>query len=202
MIILLCEKNPKKEILLDENTVVYPNENSINTFFDSNSVKFINVGVFLKKKNQLRLLNAFADLHKDNENIKLVIVGGYSDKDYYDIIISRIEELNLTEHVLLIKSISNPFPIVKKCDYFVLSSFYEGFGLVIAEADILGKPLISTNIPGPRGFMNRYGGTMVEDSEEGFYKGMCMLLNGEINPMNADYEQYNAEAIEEFESLL
>lgn len=192
----------KEEILLDENTVVYPNENSINTFFDSDSVKFINVGRFSEEKGQLRLLNAFANLHKDNENIKLVIVGGYSDKDYYNIIISRIEELNLTEHVLLIKSISNPFPIVKKCDYFVLSSFYEGFGLVIAEADILGKPLISTNIPGPRGFMKRYGGTMVEDSEEGIYKGMCMLLNGEINPMNADYEQYNAEAIEEFESLL
>ena len=91
---------------------------------------------------------------------------------------------------------------MKKCDYFVLSSLYEGFGIVIAEADILGKPVISTDIEGPRCFMKEHKGMLVENSEDGFYNGMKELLNDEIKVMNVDYEEYNKNAIEQFENLL
>mgnify|MGYP000780861956 FL=1 len=84
----------------------------------------------------------------------------------------------------------------------MLSSFYEGFGLVLAEADILGLPVISTDISGPRSFMKKYGGTLVENSENGIYQGMEMLHSGFVKPMKVDYEAYNQEAIQEFENLL
>ena len=45
---------------------------------------------------------------------------------------------------------SNPFSILKKCDYFILSSLYEGLPMSIMEALILDKPVICTNIDGPR----------------------------------------------------
>ena len=91
--------------------------------------------------------------------------------------------------------------MLSKCDYFVLSSIYEGFGLVLAEADILGKPVISTDIPGPRTFMQKHGGTLVDNSERGILDGMQRLARGEIKAMNVDYAKYNEEIIAEFESL-
>ena len=72
---------------------------------------------------------------------------------------------------------------------------------MIAEADILGKPVVSTDIVGPRGFMKKYGGTLVESSEEGIYQGLQMLYHKKVKPMQIDYEAYNKQCIEEFERL-
>ena len=83
-----------------------------------------------------------------------------------------------------------------------MSSFYEGFGIVIAEADILGKPVISTDIIGPRKFMKNNGGYLVENSEKGLTFGIEKLLKNEIKAMNADYEEYNQEALNEFYDLI
>ena len=77
-----------------------------------------------------------------------------------------------------------------------------GFGLVLVEADILGLRVISTDIPGPRGFMRKHGGVMVENSENGILKGMHMLHDGQVEKLTVDYAQYNREAVQEFESVL
>ena len=47
--------------------------------------------------------------------------------------------------------------------------------MALIEADILGKPVVSTDIVGPRSFMLEHGGRLVENSEEGIYQ--CMLYN-------------------------
>lgn len=66
----------------------------------------------------------------------------------------------------------NPMPILKKCDLFILSSIYEGLGLVMLEADSLGIPVFSTDVHGPSNFLKQYGGYLVEDSTEGILQGM------------------------------
>ena len=119
----------------------------------------------------------------------------------YEKTIEYVNNLKMEDRVFLLLSVSNPFPIVKACDAFILSSFYEGFGLVLAEADILGLPVVSTDISGPRDFMRDNGGTMVESSEEGIYQGLCLLGDGLVKPMEIDYEAYNRKAIAEFEAL-
>ena len=98
---------------------------------------------------------------------------------------------------------SNPFPLLKQCDYLVLSSFYEGFGLVLAEADMLGVRCISTRVVGPSMFLEKYGGYLMENSKAGILQGMQDCLDGKVPERLAiDYEQYNREAVEQFESLI
>lgn len=167
----------------------------------SDSAKFISIGRFAPEKGHIRLVQAFYRLWKENRDIRLIIMGGYSLNRCYEELIELIHTLGLEDYVILLMKVPNPFPILKACDYFVLSSFYEGFGLVLAEADILGKPVISTDITGPRGFMKQNHGTLVEDSEDGLYQGMASMLRGKIAPMNVDYEAYNQEAVAEFEKL-
>ena len=104
---------------------------------------------------------------------------------------------------MVIYSMLNPIPLLKQCDYFVLSSYYEGFGLVLAEADMLGVSCISTRIVGPSLFMEQYGGYLVDNSTEGIVQGMRDCLAGKVpKQLKVDYEQYNREAAEQFEALI
>src|SRR5699024_2665281 len=100
-----------------------------------------------------------------------------------------------------IKSIDNPFPILKRCDLFILSSYYEALGLVLLEADTCGIPCIATDVRGPRGFLKKYNGTLVENSEEGILKGMNDFMQGKVKCMNFDAEKYNQQVKKEYEKI-
>ncbi len=167
----------------------------------SQATKLISIGRFGPEKGHIRLIDAFSRLLSEKPNSYLFIIGGSSYSGYYEKTKAHIEELGLADRVILILRTPNPYRILSMCDGFILSSLYEGFGLVLAEADILGKPVVSTDISGPRLFMKKHGGTMVESSEDGILEGMRMLADGKVKPLNVDYAQYNREVVEEFESL-
>ena len=190
----------KKEICYDEKTESTVELEELRKVLDSKNKKFITIGRFSKEKGQERLIDAFEKLYEKDKSIYLIIIGGYGREYIY--ILEKIQNLSCKNNIIVIKYVSNPYAILNKCDYFILPSFYEGFGLVIAEADILGKPVVSTNIVGPTTFMKKYGGTLVENSEEGVYEGLKLLYENKVKPMNVDFEEYNKEAIKEFEDLL
>jgi glycosyltransferase involved in cell wall biosynthesis len=58
-----------------------------------------------------------------------------------------VVELNLEEKVVFLGFQENPFPYIKHAKFKVLTSDWEGFALVIAEALVLGTPVISTDCP-------------------------------------------------------
>lgn len=188
-------------ITLDKRTKCSVSYDYFSEVMDSDLPKYITIGRFSPEKGHERLVNAFGKFFADNRKAYLIIMGGYSLKDGYKNLYRKVKAMGLEKNVILLLSVSNPYPILKVCDYFILSSFYEGFGLVIAEADILGKPVVSTNVSGPKGFMKKYGGTLVESSEKGIYQGLEMLYNGEVKPMNIDYDEYNAQCVKEFEGI-
>lgn len=187
---------------LTDVTTIYPSKERLEALMASGTKKIISIGRFSPEKGHLRLIDAFAKALEECPSASLIIVGGVSNMNYYELTRQHIEELHLEDSVVLIKNLPNPFPILAQCDYFVLSSLYEGFGLVIAEADILGKPVISTAIQGPSAFMKEHGGTLVEDSTAGLYQGILDLLNDRVRVMDVDYEAYNREVLHEFETLL
>ena len=132
---------------------------------------------------------------------RLIILGSYGPQ--YDAIKARAASSPLADRITIIKFMSNPYPLLKKCDYFVLSSLYEGFGLVLCEADILGVPCFAPRIVGPAGFMDRYGGMLVEDSTDGIADGMRLCMQGKVKKtLNCDYEAYNREAAGQFEGIV
>lgn len=162
----------------------------------------ISVGRFSPEKGHRRLLDAFNRIWQENPSSNLVVVGGYQRDGLYRELCAYAASLPCHAHVILILSMSNPFPLIKACDGFILSSFYEGFGLVLVEADILGLPVVSTDITGPRCFMQENGGMLVEDSQAGLETGLRKLLNGEVPKLTVDYDAYNRNAVQEFYNLL
>lgn len=188
------------EVAVDAGTKMNVSLEQLNEILASNAVKFVNIGRFSPEKGHMRLLEAFDRIHKENPDTYLIIIG--SRGALYKETLKRAQELGCYDHVIIILFMSNPYAVLKQCDYFVFSSFYEGFGLVLAEADILGVRCVSTDIPGPRLFMQKYGGTLVENSDQGVYEGMRMCLDGKItNTFSVDYAEYNREAVAEFERI-
>jgi Putative glycosyl/glycerophosphate transferases involved in teichoic acid biosynthesis TagF/TagB/EpsJ/RodC len=199
----IIKKKSNDEVVLDKLTELNCTEEHLRNILEDKSYKkIITIGRFSKEKGHRRLIDAFCNCWKDNEDIILIIIGGYGVGVEYVNILEHIKSTPCSDNIITIKSISNPYSILKKCDYFVFSSFYEGFGIVIVEADVLGKPVISTDIVGPRKFMKANNGTLVDNSEAGLYEGMKMLLNNEVSVMNVDYENYNKKIVEKFEELL
>lgn len=190
-----------EQIELDKTAKCSVSRERFDEIINSDCKKFINVGRYSPEKGHDRLVNAFYKLWQENKEIYLIIMGGNSKNNGYKKLLEKVKSMGLQDNVILLLSVSNPYPIIKACDYFILSSFYEGLPMVLGEADILGKPIVSTDIVGPRLFMQRYGGMLVENSEEGVYNGLKMLYNDEVKPLNIDYDAYNSECELDFEQV-
>lgn len=187
----------QEEIIFHSDTVSNYSFEQIQEILQTDSLKFINVGRFSKEKGQHMLIEAFSLFEKKHPESYLFIVGGYGSE--YDTIVEHAKETS--NHIVIIKAIINPMPLIKQCDLFILSSFYEGLGLTLLEADSLGVPVISTDIAGPKQFMQEHGGYLVEPTKKGILKGMEAYLNQEVVPMQVDYDIYNKKAVEQFETL-
>lgn len=196
-------KRGEGEIAFDEGITQSNKELSeIKEILAGDSKVLVSVGRYSPEKDHKRMIDAFNKVWLDNNDTYFVIIGGIQRDEIYDQLCEYVETLPCGKNVILILSMTNPLPIVKACDGFILASHYEGFGLVIVEADILGLPAISTDITGPRTFMQKNNGTLVENTFEGVEKGMKMLIEGKVPMLTTDYKKYNEDALEEFKALL
>ena len=96
------------------------------------------------QKDYKTLLKAFKILKSKGINKKLYIVGDGPSKEEIE---NMIKEYDIIEEVKLLGRFKNPYVWLNNADFFIHSSKYEGFGLVLIEAAILDKLIISSNCP-------------------------------------------------------
>ena len=168
---------------------------------EKDAYRFVNVGRFSKEKGLERLIDAFNVHSMRHDNTYLILVGaGGTERDE----IQTIVESRGDNRIVMIDTMENPYPIVKKSDAFILSSYYEGLPMAVMEALILGKPIISTDIPGVTEFINQGYGLVVENSMEGIIEGIDSIYERrnkkDFKAFNA--VEFNNNALNEFYSLL
>ena len=187
-------------IVLDKNTKLNRKREEFLEKIEDDAIKIITIGRFSAEKGHQMLIEAYRRLRKEfkGKKLQLIIIGGYGPLFQHTTELANQADADIT----VIRSMSNPMPVLKRCDYFVLSSTYEGLGLTLLEAVTLGLPVISTDIPGPKGFMERYGGKLVEPNVEGIYEGMKACLEGKVQKLQVDFEEYNREAAAQFERMM
>ncbi|AOJ10857.1 glycosyltransferase [Burkholderia mayonis] len=105
------------------------------------------------QKDHRTLLRAYAKVRaRRAEAPRLVLVGDGPDRQVLE---QLADALGLGDVVQFIGFCANPFPYVRAADTLILSSRYEGFGMVLGEAMALGTPVISTDCPtGPRDLLD------------------------------------------------
>ncbi|MCK2084370.1 glycosyltransferase family 4 protein [Aeromonas sp. 3925] len=111
----------------------------------------INIGRFTPDKRQILLIKLWADIIKNNIQLKdwvLLLVGtGELQND----INSIISELNICDNVQIVPPQINVDELYTKASIFALTSSSEGFGMVVLEALSFGLPVISFDCPsGPK----------------------------------------------------
>ncbi|MBS7635566.1 glycosyltransferase family 4 protein [Candidatus Bathyarchaeota archaeon] len=136
------------------------------------------------------LIKAFALIHSQNQNIKLVIVG--PDDGYLQYAKKLVSSLDLEAKVLFTGPLygRDKLAAYHDADVYVLPSFYETFPLTILEAYMCFTPVIASNVGdmhervrhGETGFLFKPG-----DIEElAFYLNYFMKKSDRVNEMGTE----------------
>jgi glycosyltransferase involved in cell wall biosynthesis len=156
----ILTENTRKEWPGVKNLVVIPNplaffpENSST----NNSKKVIAVGRHVYQKGYDRLIDAWKIVNQKHPDWVLDIYG-HKDKDNF--VSKLVKESNLESSINLLDPVKNIDEKYTESSIFVLSSRYEGFGLVIIEAMACGLPVVSFDCPfGPS--------EIIKENEDGF----------------------------------
>ena len=106
------------------------------------------VGRLHKQKGVDVLIRAHALLRRKGYDHLLVIAGEGPERAALEDLAAR---LGVAHSVRLAGFVPNPYPLMRAARLLVVSSRYEGFGMVILEALALGTPVVATDCPyGPR----------------------------------------------------
>lgn len=101
----------------------------------------IHVGKFKPQKDHKTLIQAYAH---STQALPLVLLGTGGEMQACQ---QLADELGVADKVIFMGFQANPYPFIKSATAMILSSQFEGFGIVIAESLSLGVPVISTDCP-------------------------------------------------------
>lgn len=150
----------------------------------SNNFTFISIGSLDTNKNHANLLLAFATAFRNNSNINLRIIGDGPEKNNLHKLI-KILDISSQVHMLGQLERLDTLNEITHCNSLVHSSNFETFGVVLIEALMFGKPVISTDCGGPSDIINSENGIITPVKDH--YK-----LSLAMTKLYTEYESYNS----------
>lgn len=158
-VVLLCHHDTKSYNKYDpwiKPSVIY-NPLTLKPGLPSNgtSKRFLAVGRFSKKHKGFDILiEAFHLFAQNEKEWKLDIVGGGEEEALYRGLIAKY---NLNDRITIHPFTNDIQDFYSKAQVFVLSSRWEGFGLVLVEAMAHGLPVVSSDLPTSLEIMGDFG---------------------------------------------
>ena len=139
--------NPEKLIVIDNGVNIEKVQSTAKAErkdfgYTNNDKLLIMVAAFREQKDQDTVIKTLKELP---DNYKLLLVGdGVRRSKLEDLVF----ELNLKDRVNFLGFRSDVYSLYKMCNIAILSSHWEGFGLVSVEAMASGTPIIASNVNG------------------------------------------------------
>lgn len=134
---------------------------------DMNQVDFVYIAriQFEKQKNMRALFDACSQL---TGLWRLHIYGAdttFAQSEYHTCV-DYIRRLGIESHIVWHGWIADVWSKIEHADALVLTSTYEGFGMVLAEGISRGIPAISFDCPvGPADIINKYNGFLINNGD-------------------------------------
>lgn len=130
---------------VDRNEIKRKAREYVTDFNFRQDVKYVmNIGRFSDQKAQWKLIKAFSLYLKtcaDNNKVHLVLVGR---GEHEDNLRQLADELGIVGNVTILPFNPNPYKYMVYASLFVLSSIFEGFPIVLAEASSLRVPFVGS----------------------------------------------------------
>lgn len=111
---------------------------------EENSIRVVTVGRLVAQKGIDNAIMVCAELAKVYSNIRWYVIGEGSERSKLE---ALIKEYGVENNLILVGAQSNPYKYMKMADIYVQPSRYEGYGITVAEAKILGKTIVANDIP-------------------------------------------------------
>lgn len=158
------------------NTTTIPNFTTLHPKMqaDYSMKSVITVGRLENQKGLERLIDIWNIVNKTKPDWSLDIYGdGSLRKDLQ----KKIDTLDLSDSIILHGNSDNILEAYHKSSIFALTSFYEGFPLVLVEATLCGLPCISFNITGTDKIItDNENGYLVPDNDLTSYANKLLKL--------------------------
>jgi len=139
--------------------------------------RFLFIGRVMKEKGVDELFDAAKKIKAEYNQVEFDIVGPMED-DYKETI-ERLVEQGVINYFGYQNDVK---PFIERCHCFVLPSYHEGMANTLLEAGAMGRPLITSDIPGCR--------EAVVDGKTGFLvkvKSSNALNDSFVSFINKDY---------------
>lgn len=106
-----------------------------------NDIVVGHVGRFVEQKNHRFIIDLFNELHKENNNYKLLLIGQGPLQDEMK---QKVKDLGIENAVMFLGQKTDANQYYQAMDLFLFPSLYEGLGMVMIEAQCSGLPCIAS----------------------------------------------------------
>lgn len=170
--------------------------------FSENKFNIVSCGRLAKEKGfDLAVESCKLLAENSHTNINWIFVGDGPERENIE---KQIALYGLGDYIKLVGMKKNPYPYIARADLFVQPSRIESFGLSIAEAMVLGVPVLSTQTDGAKEiFAVKEVGLLCKISSEDIFKGIEKVKNERPKYTDASFVLYekNVHVIELLEKL-
>ena len=143
------------------------------SYYSIDSKTILSVGRITEQKGFDMLVEVAKEVFKTHPDWSWIIIGEGEDKE---IIENKIKEYGLANNISIISNVKNIEDYYKKSAIYVMTSRYEGFGLVLTEAQEFHLPCISFKCPA--------GPSEIVDNNENGYLIDCFEIEDMIKAIN------------------
>lgn len=174
------------------------NEIRLNLGADASTTIFLAVGRFHAAKDYPNLLKAFALYLKEQQvNNSILYIAGNGEEQAVSELKALIQNMDLQNNVNLLGRREDIPALMSVANFFVLSSSYEGFGLVIAEAMACECFVIATDCGGSKEVMGNTGILVPPQDSE----ALAQALKEAVDKTPLEIKANNSKARQRVEEL-
>lgn len=166
----------KKEIIynyIDAETVRKKAKETADFQFDKQSINFLQVSRLVEQKAIDRTIRVHKKLIDSGLEHHFYVIGDGPESEKLE---KMVNENGIKQTFHLLRKKENPYPYIKEADYFCLLSEFEGYGMVLEEAKILGKSIIITDTAAREAVKNYENANVLENTEDGIYNGLKNII--------------------------
>ncbi len=144
-------------------------------FIESDKIRLIGIGRLVKDKGFDRMIRTFAMLPKDK--YELIILGEGEDKQR---LVDLTHELNIVGNVIFEGFVKNPYKYLYNSNFFLITSFSEGFSNAVVDALACGVYVIGFDFFGDEIITENVNGNIIRNNSINDLKQMIIEKSNEV----------------------